>query len=176
MTNNNSSDSYQKTGCLSKLDDLELKISRLQQEFNDFVEHTELQNADQNRRITALSYATGVLNESNVNFSTPDEWKDMLDEFEFSPTCVLMTESVRDTDTQLYNETIKRGFLTTSDVMHILSFSRPGAIRAMRRSAELHSDLVFAKRRTRNNSARRVWILEHVEHMSTVAVNGFGFA
>ena len=173
MENDIGSDSYQKIS--GRLSEIEAMLKNLQETIADHMEQDGLQNAEQNRRITAISYAAGILGESAVNFSTPEEWKDLLAEFDFSPTCVLMTGDAEDVDNQLYDETLKRGFLTTTDVMKMLSFSRPGAIRAMRRSADLHSDLVFAKRKTRNNSARRVWILEHVEHMSTVAVNGMGF-
>jgi hypothetical protein len=173
MKIDNSSDSYQKLS--EHVAELCAKIKHLEEMLADHMEQDGLQNAEQNRRLSAISYATGVLGESSVNLLMPDEWKEMLTEFDISPTCVLMTGDTEDIDRQLYEETIKRGFLTTSDVMHMLSFSRPGAIRAMRRSADLHADLIFAKRKTRNNSARRVWILEHTEHMSTVAVNGFRF-
>lgn len=150
----------------SKLDELSKSV--------DYICTTDL--ATLKRKTLAVMYAVGVLDENEVSYYTGEEWASLLSEFNLTPNCVLMPREAEDVDRQLYEETVHRGFLTTTDVMRMLSYSRPGALRAMQRTSEIHTDLVLAKRKTRNNSARRVWILEHVEHMSTVAINGFGFA
>lgn len=159
----NDSSSYQRISTL--ISDLEARI-----------ESQDLEIAFLKRKTTAIAFAAGLMSEDSANFYSPEDLKNLISEFDLTPQCVLMTADSETTVFQLYEETIKRGFLTTSDVMKMLSYSRPGAIRIMRQTANLHSDLVFAKRKIRNNSARRVWILEHVEHMATVAVKGFGFA
>lgn len=153
------------SGSCQKIEELEKQIESLYEEL-----------ARIRLRTTVLAYASGVLTEDAVLSCTPGEWADLLSENNFLPSAVIMTADTADVDERLYNETVSRGFLTSGDVMKMFSFSRQGAINAMRRVASLHNDVIFAKRKTRNNSARRVWILEHTEHMSTVAVKGFGFA
>lgn len=125
------------------------------------------------RRLEALAFATGVLDEESVSFQTATEWGEMLKSEHFEPQSVLMSKSFVDLDSQIYEKVVSSGYMTTTDVMKTFDLSRPGAQKAMKRAAEFHDDLIFSKQRIKAASRRSVWILEHVSFRNpSVLVSG----